>query len=203
MVALLLIDIQRDFMPGGPLGVAGGDEVVPVANRLMRRYPLVVATQDWHPADHGSFAAQHPGRAPGTLIDLFGLTQVLWPVHCVQGTPGAEFTEGLDVQGIHHVVRKGMDRRVDSYSGFFDNGGKNPSGLTTLLREKGVTDVVIVGVATDYCVRFTAQDARSEGFGVTLVVDGCRGVELAPGDVGAALEHLAGLGVRIVDESAL
>ena len=203
MFALLLIDIQRDFMPGGPLGVPEGDAVIPVANRLMGRFPLVVATQDWHPADHGSFAVHHPGRNPGEVIDLHGLTQVLWPVHCVQETDGAGFSDGLDVAGIHHIVRKGMDARVDSYSGFFDNGGKNPSGLSTFLRSRGVTHLVILGVATDYCVRFTAEDALAEGFAVTVVEDGCRGVNLSPGDADRALDSLRARGARICRSDAL
>ncbi len=138
MNSLLLIDIQNDFLPGGALAVANGDEVVPVANRLMPDYELVVATQDWHPANHGSFASQHPGRRAGEVIRLDGLEQILWPDHCVEGTRGAEFAPGLNTDGIHHVVRKGTDRNIDSYSGFFDNARRKPTGLEQYLRGRGV-----------------------------------------------------------------
>lgn len=197
MNALILIDIQNDFMPGGPLGVPEGDQVTPIANRLMPRFDRVVATQDWHPADHGSFAAQHPGRHPGELIQLNGLPQVLWPTHCVAGTHGAEFVSGLDQSSIHKVFRKGTDAAVDSYSGFFDNGHRKATGLGDWLRAEGVTAVTLVGVATDYCVRYTAEDAVRMGLHTTLLLAGCRGVELKAGDVAAALAALRALGVHI------
>ncbi|QDV04619.1 nicotinamidase/pyrazinamidase [Planctomycetes bacterium Poly30] len=197
--ALILVDLQNDFMPGGSLAVADGDSTVAVANGLMANYDLVVATQDWHPSNHGSFAANHPGLNPGEVIELGGLTQVLWPVHCVQGTPGASFHSGLDVGGIHAVVRKGEDPGVDSYSGFFDNGGERSTGLSALLRERGITAVDVMGLATDYCVRFTALDAKREGFQVRLLRSGCRGVELSPGDIDAALAEMSAAGVVLVD----
>ena len=198
MKALLLIDIQRDFLPGGALAVADGDAVVPVANALMDDYELVVATQDWHPADHRSFASQHPGRAVGEMIDLDGLEQVLWPDHCVQETSGAAFAPGLDTASIDRVVRKGTDRNVDSYSGFFDNARRRSTGLDDLLRERGVDAVDIVGLATDYCVQFSALDAADLGYHTTVLAEGCRAVELEPGDGDRAVDRLLAAGVSVI-----
>lgn len=205
MHALLLIDIQNDFLPGGALAVAHGDEVVPVANRLSAsdRFARVVLTQDWHPADHQSFAAQHTGRSPGEVVDLHGLAQVLWPVHCVQHTAGADFAPGLDLARVAHIAKKGMDPAVDSYSGFFDNGRRHATGLEAYLRGQGITKVTVMGLATDYCVKWTALDAASLGFDTEVVVDGCRGVGLAPGDIPAALEALRDAGVTLVTSQDL
>jgi len=197
MRALLLIDIQNDFMPFGSLPVADGDAVVPVANALSPRFELVVATQDWHPAGHASFASSHPGQAPGEVIEVAGLPQVLWTDHCVQNTPGASFHSGLDVAGIDHVVRKGTDCGIDSYSGFFDNNHAKDTGLSAYLKERGVEEVWIAGVATDYCVKFTALDGRGEGFLVVVVEDGCRAVNLAPDDGAKAFAEMAAAGCRI------
>jgi nicotinamidase/pyrazinamidase len=198
MRALLLIDIQNDFLPGGALEVAHGDEVVAVANELMPEYELVVATQDWHPADHQSFAAQHPGKQVGDVIQMSGLPQVLWPVHCVQFSRGADFAGGLNLQQIQHVVQKGTDREVDSYSGFFDNARRRATGLEKLLRDQQVSEVHVLGLATDYCVRATALDARSLGIRTVLIARGCRGVELAPGDCERALDEMRAAGVKIL-----
>lgn len=195
--ALVLVDLQNDFLPGGALQVARGDEVVPVANRLMRDSSLIVATQDWHPADHQSFAAQHPGRSPGEIVDLHGLPQVLWPPHCVQHTGGAFFAPGLESARITRVFPKGTDPTIDSYSGFFDNGKKKATGLGEYLRAQGVEEVTVVGLATDYCVRFTALDAVALGFRTRVVVEGCRAVELAPGDGARAIEAMRAAGVII------
>jgi nicotinamidase/pyrazinamidase len=197
MKALLLIDIQNDFLPGGALAVTNGDQVVPVANRLMPDYELVVATQDWHPSNHGSFASQHPGRRVGDVIQLDGLKQILWPDHCVQGTHGAEFAPGLHTAGIHHIVQKGTDGRIDSYSGFFDNARRKATGLGQYLRSRGVDEVHIVGLATDYCVKFTALDAVSLGFKTTALTEGVRGVELNPGDCRRAIEEMRAAGVVV------
>ena len=199
--ALIVVDMQNDFMPGGPLGVAGADTLVPYINALMAQADVVVATQDWHPAHHGSFASQHPGHKPGDSIDLHGLAQHLWPDHCVQGTPGAEFVAGLTAERFAAVVRKGTDPTVDSYSGFADNGQRIRTGLAGLLQERGVTDVQVCGVATDYCVRFTAEDAARAGFRVTLLADAARGVEVQPGDVEAALAALEAAGVVVLRDS--
>ncbi|MDT8434661.1 MAG: bifunctional nicotinamidase/pyrazinamidase [Anaerosomatales bacterium] len=203
MDALLLVDVQNDFMPFGALPVADGDAVVPVANALARRFELVVATQDWHPADHGSFAVNHPGTEPGEMIELGGVPQVLWPPHCVQDSPGASFHSALDIGPISHVVHKGTDPRIDSYSGFFDNGHLKATGLEGFLRERGVKRVVLLGLATDYCVKFTALDGVALGFEVTVVADGCRGVELEPGDSRRAFDEMAAAGCRVVTSADL
>jgi len=198
MRCLLLVDLQNDFLPGGALPVPEGDAVIPVVNRLQPHFDLVVATQDWHPPDHGSFAANHPGRKVGEVVDLDGLPQILWPVHCVQFTRGAEFAPGLDTGRIAHVVRKGTDPRIDSYSGFFDNGKRRSTGLADFLRQQGVSELYVAGLATDYCVKATALDAVQLGFPTWLIVDGCRGVNLQPGDVDRALDEMARAGVRLV-----
>ena len=197
--ALLLVDIQRDFCPGGALAVADGDAVVAVANRLQPAFAWVIATQDWHPAAHASFAANHPGGEPGETVELDGLQQILWPVHCVQGTAGAAFHPDLDMRPVSAVVRKGTEERIDSYSGFWDNGRRRTTGLAGLLRGMGVARVWVMGLATDYCVRFTALDAVSEGFETLVVADGCRGVELQDGDTAAALGEMADAGIRVVN----
>lgn len=202
MRALLLIDIQNDFMPTGSLPVREGDAVVPVANALMPKFALVVATQDWHPADHGSFAVNHPGTKPGDVIELGGVPQVLWPPHCVQNTAGAHFHPELNVLDIDDVVRKGTDAAVDSYSGFFDNARRHKTGLDELLKGRDVDELVILGLATDYCVRATCLDGLELGYAVTLVEDGCRAVDLAAGDGERAIAqvHDAGAAVARSDE---
>jgi len=196
MKALLLIDIQNDFLPGGALAVTNGDEVVSVANRLIPEYELVVATQDWHPKGHGSFASQHPDHNAGDTIDLEGLDQILWPDHCVQATVGAEFAPGLNTESIHHVIQKGTDPNIDSYSGFFDNAKRKATGLETYLRKEDVDEVHVMGLATDYCVKFTALDAVELGFRVVLRLDGIRGVELRIGDCALAIEDMVTAGVE-------
>jgi nicotinamidase/pyrazinamidase len=199
MRALILVDIQNDFLPGGALAVPHGDEVIPVANRVSPRFELVVATQDWHPRDHGSFAANHPGKKVGDVIDLHGLPQVLWPVHCVQGTAGAALAPALDVSRVRKVFQKGTDPAIDSYSGFFDNGHRRSTGLADYLREQGVTEVFVMGLATDYCVKFTALDAvQRAGLKTTLIEDGCRGVNLRPGDSDAAVAEMRAAGVHVL-----
>lgn len=195
MEALLLVDLQNDFLPGGALAVSDGDAVLSVAQAHLEQASLAVATQDWHPADHQSFASQHPGRHPGDVVNLHGLDQVLWPDHCVQGTHGADFAAGIDSARIHKVFPKGTNPEVDSYSGFFDNGRRHDTGLSSWLRAKGVTHLTVLGLATDYCVRSTALDAVSVGFSVTLIQAGCRGVNLQPGDSDRALAEMAAAGV--------
>jgi nicotinamidase/pyrazinamidase len=197
MKALILVDIQNDFLPGGALAVPNGDAVIPVANRLQPMFPLVVATQDWHPANHGSFAANHPGKKVFEQIDLNGLPQTLWPVHCVQGTAGAELAPGLKREHIAKIFQKGTDAGIDSYSGFFDNGHRRATGMAEWLKAKGVTEVHVCGLATDYCVKFTALDAVSSGFKTHLVEDASRGVNLQPDDVKNAIAEMKRAGVVI------
>jgi nicotinamidase/pyrazinamidase len=203
MKALILVDIQNDFLPGGALPVPRGDEIIAVANRVRAVFPRVVATQDWHPTNHESFAANHPGRKPGDLIELGGRPQILWPVHCVQDTRGAEFAPDLGLVGIERIFRKGTDAEIDSYSGFFDNGRRKATGLGDYLRDRGVTEVYVLGLATDYCVKATALDARALGFTTRLIIDGCRGVELQPGDVARTLVELRAADVELVESAAL
>ena len=200
--ALILVDIQNDFLPGGALAVPEGDLVVPVANRLRPHFEIVVATQDWHPLDHGSFASNHPGTTHGDLGELGGLPQIYWPDHCVQGTLGSWFHAALDIHGVT-VFRKGTDPQIDSYSALFDNGHRKATGLGDYLLDRGVRETVILGLATDYCVKFTVLDARELGFDVTVVENGCRGVDLAPGDSARALEAMRGAGARVVSSESL
>ncbi len=185
-------------MPEGPLGVPGARDIIKPINRLMKKVDLVVATQDWHPADHGSFAANHPGHEVGEVIMLEGVEQILWPVHCVQNSPGAELVHRLSVRRVRRFIRKGTDPRYDSYSAFFDNGRHVDTGLADMLRREGMGAVMVVGVATDYCVKYTALDAKALGFETTVVADACRGVDLEPGDAELALEEMSKAGVSVV-----
>lgn len=197
-VALILVDLQNDFLPGGALAVPDGDAVIPIANEVQRAFDLIVATQDWHPRDHGSFAANHPGKKVGDVVDLNGLSQILWPVHCVQNTRGAEFVAGLRTDRITMVFRKGTDPGIDSYSTFFDNAHRRSTGLADYLRGQGVREVAILGLATDYCVKFSVLDARELGFDVRVIEDGCRGVNLKPSDSADAIEEMRRAGAAIV-----
>lgn len=198
MDCLLLVDLQNDFMPGGALAVPNGDEVIAVANQLAARFEFVVASQDWHPPQHHSFASQHRGRRPGETIQLRGVTQVLWPDHCVQGTHGAEFHQGLDQGQVSEVVQKGTALDIDSYSAFFDNARLRSTGLGERLRERDVGTVFLLGLATDYCVKFSALDAASLSFKVKVVPEGCRGIDLNAGDVQRSWDELRAAGVEIV-----
>ncbi|TLM98680.1 MAG: bifunctional nicotinamidase/pyrazinamidase [Actinobacteria bacterium] len=198
MDALLVVDVQNDFVPGGSLAVRDGDAVVAVANRLAAVAQVVIASQDWHPADHASFASNHPGRLVGEVIEFDGRPQVLWPDHCVQGTQGAEFHPDLAIATFDLVVRKGTDPRIDSYSAFYDNGHLKDTGLAAALRERGLSRLWVLGLATDYCVQFTVLDAIAEGFSVMLVVDGVRAVDLEPGDGERAIERMGAAGAVLV-----
>lgn len=201
MNALLLVDLQSDFLPGGSLPVPNGAQVIPIINQLQPCFDLVVATQDWHPANHGSFAANHPGRHPFESIKLDGLPQTLWPIHCVQGSPGAEFAPAVNQENWARIFPKGTDPAVDSYSGFFDNGHRKATGLGDYLRGKNVSDLYVVGLATDYCVKFTVLDALELGFNTHLIVDACRGVDLVPGDVTKAIATMESAGAHILTSS--
>lgn len=200
--ALLLVDLQNDFLPGGALAVPQGDEVTPIANHLIQSSHLVVATQDWHPANHGSFAANHKEHKVFDLIELHGLPQVLWPVHCVQNTGGACFAPGLETRRIERIFPKGLDATVDSYSGFFDNGRRQDTGMSNWLKQRGIRKLSICGLALDYCVKFTALDAITEGFEVELVLPACRGVNLAPDDCDKAVAEMREHGITIISHLA-
>ncbi|MFN3429393.1 MAG: bifunctional nicotinamidase/pyrazinamidase [Candidatus Sericytochromatia bacterium] len=203
MKALILVDIQNDFCPGGALAVHEGDRIVHVVNRLLPHFDLVVATQDWHPEAHGSFASNHEGKNPGDMHELAGLPQVMWPNHCVQKTEGAEFHPELDLKPVEAVFRKGTDPAIDSYSGFYDNGRKKSTGLVGYFKDKGVTEVHVVGLATDYCVKFTALDAHQAGFATTVIEDATRGVNLAAGDVDRAIAEMKAAGINVVTSDAI
>ena len=182
----------------GSLPVAEGDQVIAVANKMMDQFDHVVASKDWHPADHLSFAANHPWRKPGQVIELAGIKQTLWPIHCVQHSFGANFIPGLQEEKIDHIVYKGTDKQLDSYSCFYDNQHQRSTGLTEYLREKQVDTVYIMGLATDYCVLFSALDAIDEGFETCLIAEGCRGVNLEEGDAERALAKMREKGVKII-----
>lgn len=194
--ALLLIDIQNDFCSGGSLAVKNGEQVVPIANNLMKAFQHIIATQDWHPSNHKSFAVNHPGKNLFQMIDLNGLQQVLWPAHCVQDSVGAEFHPELDP--VPTVFCKGEDPEVDSYSGFFDNGKRNKTQLDKYLQDMGITDLFVMGLATDYCVKFTVLDALELGYKVNVVAAGCRAVNMNPGDEDKAYQDMIAKGAVII-----
>jgi nicotinamidase/pyrazinamidase len=194
--ALIVIDVQNDFCPGGALAVKNGDAVVPHINRVVRRFGQRVYTQDWHSPDHGSFAASHPGAAPFSTTEMQYGPQVLWPVHCVQGTPGAAFHPALDTDAADMVLRKGFRPQVDSYSAFFENDRATPTGLAGYLRERGIASLWLAGLATDFCVAWSALDGRRLGFEVTLIEDACREIDL-DGSHAAALAAMAEAGVSL------
>jgi nicotinamidase/pyrazinamidase len=203
MNALVIVDLQNDFLPGGALPVPHGDEVIPLANELQQRFALVLATQDWHPPDHGSFAPNHPGKKPGGRIILDGIEQILWPVHCVQNTHGAEFARSFDTSRIARVFHKGIDPRIDSYSTFFDNAHRRSTGLGEYLKERSVKNVYLLGLALDYCVKYSALDALQVGFNTHVMVDACRGIGLEPGDLDRALDEMKRAGTILLESGAL
>jgi nicotinamidase/pyrazinamidase len=203
MNVLIIVDLQNDFLPGGALPVPRGDEVIPLANELQRRFELVLATKDWHPPDHGSFAANHPGKKPGDRIMLDGIEQILWPVHCVQNTRGAEFAPAFDTKRIAHVFHKGVERNIDSYSTFFDNAHRRHTGLADYLKKRSIKEIYLMGLALDYCVKYSALDARHLGLKTHVIIDGCRGIELEPGDIDRALDDMKGVGAVLLKSSAL
>jgi nicotinamidase/pyrazinamidase len=198
---LLVIDVQNDFCTGGALAVPGGEKVVPAINRIAQKFTNLVLTQDWHPADHVSFAPNHAGKQPFQTIELDYGTQVLWPAHCLQGTAGAEFQAELDVARASLVVRKGFRRGIDSYSALFENDRKTPTGLLGYLRERELKTIFVAGLALDFCVRFSAEDARKAGFEVVVIGDACRGIDL-DGSVAAAHRSFGELGIAVISFEA-
>lgn len=201
--ALIIVDVQNDFIPEGALAVAEGDQVVPLINSFQEKFDHIIATQDFHPADHGSFSTQHPGKNPYDQIDLVGLRQTLWPVHCVQGTKGADFHSDLNQSLWEAVFQKGKNPQVDSYSGFFDNARRGDTGLGDYLKEKGIRKVFVCGLALDYCVKFTALDAQSLGFETYLISDATRAVNIAPEDGQEAIQEMASAGITILTSKDL
>ena len=194
--ALIVIDVQNDFCPGGRLAVAGGDEIVPLVNRLIAKAGHVVLTQDWHPAGHSSFASSHPGRKPFEQVDMPYGPQTLWPDHCIQGSKGADFHSGLAWTKAELVIRKGFRPAIDSYSAFFENDRTTPTGLAGYLRERGIGALTLVGLATDFCVAYSALDAMKLGFAVTVRLDACRGIDLG-GSLAAMQERMRETGVTL------
>lgn len=198
MQALILIDIQNDFLPGGALAVPDGDCVIPVANALLELpFSLKLATRDFHPEGHGSFASTH-NQSPGETVELAGVQQVLWPDHCIQGTVGSQLAAPLKIEKIDQIFHKGTDPLIDSYSAFFDNARKKSTGLEQYLKERNISDLFLAGLATDYCVIFSALDALDLGFSTTIISDGCRGIDLHPGDCERALQNFESKGGKIV-----
>lgn len=197
MRALIVVDVQNDFLPGGSLAVVAGDTIIPIINRLFPLFDLAVATQDWHPARHESFASNHPEGRIGDVVNLHGLSQVLWPDHCIQHSWGSEFSVSLDAKSINKIFHKGTNPAVDSYSGFFDNGKKQDTGLSAYLKSRGVERVYLVGLATDYCVKYTALDAVELGFETTVIKDAVKAVNLQTTDQENAINEMIEAGVRI------
>jgi len=198
--ALLVIDVQPDFCPGGALAVPDGDAIIPLINRLATRFETVILTQDWHPADHISFAASHPGKQPFEMIELPYGKQVLWPSHCVMGTPGAALHPALDIPHARMILRKGGNRLVDSYSAFLEADRASKTGLDGYLRSLGITDLYLCGLATDFCVAWSAEDARAFGFNATIIEDACRAIDLN-GSLAAAWAKLAAAGVARISST--
>lgn len=199
--ALILVDLQNDFCEGGNLAVPHGSEVVVLANQLQTYFDYVVATKDWHPEDHTSFHTNHPGQNVGDVIEVGGIAQVLWPEHCIQNSKGAEWHPEFNSKNVHRVFYKGIDKNIDSYSAFFDNKHLRSTGLGEYLRSKQVKHVYIMGLTTDYCVKYSALDAAKLGFYVYIIQDGCRGVELKTGDVERSLQEMREAGVAIVNST--
>ena len=192
-----MVDLQNDFCKGGSLAVPEGDEIILLANQLQPYFKNVIATKDWHPKDHMSFAANHSGRKIGDVLVMNNMEQILWPIHCVQNTPGAELHKNWDTTLIQKFFLKGIDKNVDSYSAFFDNAHLRTTGLADYLLTMNIQDIYIMGLATDYCVRFSCMDAVHMGFNTHIILDACRGVELKPGDVQNAINEMEEEGVKI------
>ncbi len=201
--ALLIIDVQNDFCPGGKLAVKDGDRVVPGINQIMRKFYKVIATQDWHPENHVSFANNHAGTKAYDVIDVDGMSQVLWPVHCVAGTKGAEFHPELNMSNFHLILRKGTDPNIDSYSAFVENDKNTITGLEGFLKGLDIEQVYVCGLATDYCVFYSAMDARMSGFETFVIIDTCRGIDEPRGNLEKALSIMKDKKIKIINSNQL
>ena len=195
--ALIVIDVQNDFCPGGALAVEGGDQVVPVINQLMGQFDHVLLTQDWHTANHSSFASQHAGKAPFDSVEMAYGNQTLWPDHCIQGSHGADFHPELNLMPAELVIRKGFRTQIDSYSAFFENDHTTPTGLTGYLRERGMSELTFVGLATDFCVAYSALDAVGQGFSARVLLEACRGIDLM-GSMETMISNMKAAGVDVI-----
>lgn len=196
--ALMMVDLQNDFCRGGSLEVPDANTIIPLANQLQKYFELVIATKDWHPQDHTSFAANHPGKIVNDVLLINGIEQILWPIHCVQETRGAEFNPELETSRINKIFFKGTDKNIDNYSTFFDNAHLRKTGLEDYLHEQHVNDIYIMGLATDYCVKYSCRDAVKLGFNTYIIEDACRGVELHEGDIVKSLEEMQAEGVKVI-----
>ena len=203
MKALVIVDLQYDFLPGGALCIPQADEIVPIINALIPKFPLVVVTQDWHPPDHVSFASNHPGKKAGDIVRAGDLDQILWPVHCVRNSHGAELASTLDKTNIASFFYKGTDKNIDSYSAFFDNARRKSTGLSDYLKSRGINEVYFAGLATDYCVLYSTMDGIDLGFTVYVIEDACRAINLHPQDEQRALEAMAAKGAKIVKSTEI
>lgn len=195
---LIMVDLQNDFCPGGRLAVPDADLIIPLVNELQPFFHHVVATLDWHPKDHTSFASNHPGHQIGDVLIMDQIPQILWPDHCVQGSEGAQFHPNLNVQRVRKIFKKGIDKNIDSYSAFFDNAHRRATGLADYLHEQNIKEVYLLGLATDYCVKYSCIDAANLGFDVYVIVDACRGVELKPGDCAKAFQEMEQAGAHLI-----
>lgn len=201
--ALLIVDLQNDFCQGGSLHVPDGDAVIPLANQLQEHFDWIIATKDWHPKDHVSFAANHPGKQVGDQIVVDNILQVLWPIHCVQHSKGAEFHPDLDTSKVKKIFHKGVEQGIDSYSAFFDNEHLRSTGLGDYLHQQGITDIYIIGLATDYCVKYSTLDSLHLGFNTYVIEDACRGVNLTAGDTELAFKEMRAAGAIIIKSDAI
>lgn len=200
--ALILVDIQNDFCPNGALAVNDGDKIIPIVNSIMNKFEHIIATQDWHPINHISFASNNDKNI-GDLIEINGQPQVMWPNHCIQNSRGAEFLESLDSSKITKIFQKGTDKNVDSYSGFFDNDHKSETGLNSYLKSQGIDEIYITGLATDYCVKYTVLDALKLNFKTNLIIDAVRGVNLNPQDVENSIKEMENYGAKIIKSNEI
>ncbi|OGT45332.1 MAG: nicotinamidase [Gammaproteobacteria bacterium RIFCSPHIGHO2_12_FULL_41_20] len=196
--AFIIVDLQNDFCHGGSLAVPDANAVIPVINQLQPYFDLIIATKDWHPQDHTSFATNHPGYKVGDVVTVDAIPQVLWPCHCIQNTPGSDFHVQLDTSKINKIIFKGADKAIDSYSAFFDNAHRRETGLKDYLHDRHVDELYLAGLATDYCVKYTALDALALGYRVNIIEDACRGVALHPGDIAKAIEEMQAAGANII-----